>query len=93
MGYSATSKQLDAAQWSYDSEMTIKQIENEPQTLFVSFESFQQGQTITFDQMVFPSYGLITAAATFSTHAGHAFKAAYDYIYYDDFRVNIPEGL
>lgn len=43
--------------------------------------------------MVFPSYGLITAAATFSTHAGHAFKAAYDYIYYEDFRVGIPRGL
>ena len=30
MGYSATMKMLDAAQWSYYSEMIVKQIENAP---------------------------------------------------------------
>lgn len=30
MGFSATLKILDAAQWIYDSEMIVKQIENVP---------------------------------------------------------------
>ena len=43
--------------------------------------------------MMFPSIGLITAALTFSTHSGNDFKAANFYIYYEDFRVNIPSDL
>ena len=43
--------------------------------------------------MVFPSFGLFTAAGTFSTHSGNDFKAAYEYLYYEDFRLNIPEGF
>ena len=73
--------------------MIVKQIENVPQTLSVSLESFLSRQTITFDEMVLPAIGILTAASTFSTHAGHDFKAANDYVYYDDFRVIIPEEL
>ena len=43
--------------------------------------------------MVLPAIGILTAASGFSTHAGHDFKAAHDYVYYDDFRVIIPEEL
>ena len=43
--------------------------------------------------MVLPAIGILTAASAFSTHAGHDFKAAYDYVYYDDFRVNNPMEL
>ena len=43
--------------------------------------------------MVLPAIGVLTAAGAFSTHSGHDFKAAHDYLYYDDFRVIIPEDL
>lgn len=93
MGFAASLKILDAAQWIYKSEMTIKQVENVPQTLSVSLESFLSRQTITFDEMMLPAIGIITAAGSFSTHSAHDFKATYDYIYYDDFKVTIPEDL
>lgn len=73
--------------------MTVKKIENVPQTILVSFESFQKGMTITFDELVFPCFGLINAALTFSKHSGNDFRADHLYILYDDFRVRTPVGL
>ena len=43
--------------------------------------------------MLLPAIGILTAASCFSTQAGHEFKAANDYVFYDDFRVMIPETL
>ena len=43
--------------------------------------------------MVLPAIGILTAAVDFSTHSGHDFKAAHDYMYYDNLRVIIPEHL
>lgn len=50
-------------------------------------------KTITFDRLAFPNIGLFSAALTFSAHSGYKFKADRDYVYFEDFKVNIPEGL
>lgn len=68
-------------------------MENVPQTILVSLESFLLKYTIRVDQLAFPIFGLITAALTFATHIGDQFKAAHEYIYFDDFKIQVPENL
>ena len=50
-------------------------------------------KTITFDRLVLPNIGLFSAAMTFSAHSGYKFKADREYVYFDEFKVKIPEGL
>ena len=40
-----------------------------------------------------PTFGLIMAVFTFSTHAGHIFKAEFDYINYEQFEYTTPKEL
>ena len=93
MGYVSSDKNLDSAQWKYNSDMTVKLIENVPQTIMVSQESFMSSYTIRFDQLAFPIFGIFSAALTFSTQIGNLFIASYVYIFFDEFRIKVPEGL